>query len=219
MGRAKGGSKSRVGTSNKVAVPELTKEELSALSDAQALYMRFAPLNKIVQITGLPAPLITRAIYAENGWKAQRDIIQKEVNEAVKENLLKQLKAVTKLNLDLIAAGLKGFRDSCLRYQQAPTLDEADLLSRIFERLNRAKMTEEDIGDAARHAEGLDPAAIVKAFADDPYLKHAIGSDGAAALPAPEDEPDQFDMPEARDYEQERFDSNIQRGVKGSPLC
>lgn len=195
--------------------PEVVTAEANAMLDAKALYMRFVPVTKISQVTGISISRISKEVYSEGGWKTQRDVVQAEVNEAIKQSLLVRLKRTAETNLELIEAGLQSFKEECVKFSAAPTLEETELLVRVFEKLNRAKSIEEDTAGAAKEMGSLMPSEILKAFADDPYMGHALAE--AKSLPAAnsEGEVEALDAPELEDREQSNFDSDIQRHITG----
>lgn len=191
----------------------LHAEQAAAIEDCKALFMRYVPITRIAEVTGQPVDAISSAVYRKNGWKSQRDLMQAEINEAVKQDILGQLRKVAKTNLDLIEKGLFGFASMCQDTGLCPDLDQVEQLSKIFERLNKAKMTEDQAG-LSKELQSLAPEEIIKAFAEDPYLRLAIaGTEIPKALPPAEEESQKLDLPPLADYEQSRFDSDIQRNT------
>jgi DNA-binding transcriptional MerR regulator len=140
---------------------------------AQALYMRFTPITAIARETGLPQSLIQKFVYGDDGWKKQRESIQKEINEEIRQSAIISLRKATGISLELITAALENFAQNCKADNTPPSLHEAEQVASIFAKLHKAKVVEE-ISDEDKKKIGLSPAEILKAFGDDPYLRKAI---------------------------------------------
>lgn len=188
------------------------------LGDCKALYMRYVPITEIVKITGVPLKNLKRAINRRNGWSSQRESMQAEINEAIKQDLLSQIKSVCKTNIELIQIGLERIMEAHRKAETAPDLDEVEVLSKVFERMGRTKSWEEGAKTGREAIKSLTPEEVIQAFATDPYLRVAITTgEGFVALPAPEEkkEGEGFEVPEVKDYEQSRHNSTIQQYTGG----
>jgi hypothetical protein len=198
---------------------KIAEEQASSVEDCKALYMRYVPTAKISEVTGVPIAEIEKANKRKNGWAAQRNLMQGEINEAIKQDLLNQIKSVCKTNIELIEAGLTKLLENFKFTQVAPSLEEVEILSKIFERLGRSKSWEEGSKTGYAELKSLSPQEVLRAFADDPYLKHALSApQEQVALPAPvkvEVIDASFDVPEVKDYEQSRYDTDVQQHSGG----
>lgn len=145
----------------------------ATLSDALALYMRFVPMTRISAITGISLEELKSYIYGEGGWKSQRDSLHKEINEEIKQNHLARLKKITGIGITLIESCFEDLRKTCQEEDTPITLEQASDIAEIFSKLHKAKILEEAT-DEANKAMSLSPQEIIKAFGQDPYLKHAI---------------------------------------------
>lgn len=145
----------------------------ATLTDALALYMRFIPITRIASITGLPLEEIKANVYGPDGWKKQRDSIHKELNEEIKQNHLARLKKITGVGITLIESCFEDLRRTCQEADVPITLEQASSIADIFSKLHKAKILEEAT-DEANKAMSLSPQEIIRAFGQDPYLKHAI---------------------------------------------
>jgi len=145
----------------------------ATITDALALYMRFVPMTRIAAITGLPVEEIKSYVYGDGGWKAQRDSIHKELNEEIKQNHLARLKKITGVGITLIESCFEDLRRTCQEAQLPISLEQATAIADIFSKLHKAKILEEATEEANK-AMSLSPQEILKAFGEDPYLKHAI---------------------------------------------
>ncbi len=145
----------------------------ATITDALALYMRFVPMTRVAAITGIALEELKTFIYGPDGWKAQRDSIHKELNEEIKQNHLARLKKITGVGITLIESCFEDLRQTCQESQVPITLEQASSIADIFSKLHKAKILEEAT-DEANKAMSLSPQEILKAFGEDPYLKHAI---------------------------------------------
>lgn len=161
----------------KSELPDLAKTQnaimQATLSDALALYMRFVPITRIAAITGLDLGEIKTYVYGEGGWKSQRDALHKELNEEIKQNHLARLKKITGVGITLIESCFEELRRTCQEAQLPISLEQASAIADIFSKLHKAKILEEATEEANK-AMSLSPQEILKAFGEDPYLKHAI---------------------------------------------
>lgn len=145
----------------------------ATLSDALALYMRFVPIARIGAITGIMLEELKSYVYGEGGWKSQRDALHKELNEEIKQTHLARLKKITGVGITLIESCFEELRKTCQEDDTPITLEQASEIADIFSKLHKAKILEEAT-DEANKALSLSPQEIIRAFGQDPYLKHAI---------------------------------------------
>lgn len=142
----------------------------AAVYEAQALYMRYAPIAKIAYITGIDVATLQLLIFnKESGWKNQRDAIHKEINEEIKQNALAQLKRIGADTLDLVEAGIKAFKEDCQRNNTPPSLEQSIMLTQMYGMIHKSKMSEEGSNDGKAAAD-LSPEQIVQTLLADPYL-------------------------------------------------
>jgi hypothetical protein len=167
--------------------PEAPAIPPEALRDAQQLYIRYTPIERISQVTGISCQALQELVYnGKKGWKVQRELLQKEKDEEVRAGILGQLKMVVKGNLDLIQLGMMNYARECKESGQAPTLQETELLTRMFERLNKSKSLEE-INAAGEKGLGITPEEVIRELARDPYMRQALeGNFQARPLDTPE---------------------------------
>lgn len=172
-------------------VPAVVEPEIitkSVIFEAQALYMRFVSLSRIAEETGVGKGVLQKYVYGENGWKAQRDAVQKEITEQVKVASLSQLRQAAGISLHLINLALEDVAKKCKEAGEAPDLREAEVIAGIFSKLHKAKVVEEMDEDEKKKI-GMSPAEILKTLGADPYLRKAIAIHSESTLEV-DDDPD-----------------------------
>ncbi len=143
------------------------------VSDAKELFLRFMPVAKISETTGLPLEVIRFLTNSKGEWMQERTALTAELKEGVKQHTLSQLKQIAHIGLKLIQAGLDSQYKRFVEGGIAPNLEETALITGIVKSLHHAKMEEErDNGKDTR--ESLSPQQILSAFKDDPYLLPAL---------------------------------------------
>jgi ribosomal protein S19E (S16A) len=162
---------------------EINQYPETAVYEAQALYMRYAPIAKISLITGIDINTLQSFVYGEANWKGQREALHKEINEELKHNALKQLKRIGASTLDLVEDSVSSFRSVCKESGLVPTLEQAFMLTQMYGLIHKAKMSEEGTDDG-KASLALAPDEVIKALAADPYLSAVF--DGQKQLTASE---------------------------------
>lgn len=142
----------------------------ASVEDAFAMYMRYVPVAAIIEATGLPKAVIEE--HAKR-WRKERTEAHKDIIEGIKKKALAQLVDATGLSLAQIIRGLQGFDETLVREARPPRLDEIAVISQIFNKMHRAKITEE-ISDPDLQKQALTPQEMMKALGNDPYLLKAI---------------------------------------------
>jgi len=148
-------------------------------TDALHLYMNFIPIAVISRETGLPVPVISKMVYAKGGWKEQRDKLNSDVVESVRQKSLKRLQKANQIGIRLIIKGLQAFEKRIEgRDDRAPTLEETEVLTDIHAKIHKAKLSEED-PEAEKKIMGITPKQILEAINGDPYLKKALAANAS----------------------------------------
>ena len=150
------------------------KDLIAVQWDAHALYMNYVSVPKIHSLTGIPMHELQRLIYEEGGWKKQRDETKKEIKEAVKHAALMGLREVTGLGIGIIKESFLSFKEQLEAQGRKATIYEADTISKIFQKLHRAKLLEEETEDPSYKQKSLSPQELLAALGKDPYLRAAI---------------------------------------------
>ena len=152
---------------------EVMDSPQEAVYEAQALYMRYAPIAKIAIVTGIDVGTLQGYIYGPGNWKDQRAALHKEINEELKHNALKQLKRIGATTLDLVESSVVQFQKACQEIGIAPSLEQAFMLTQMYGLIHKAKVTEEG-SDDGKSSLALAPDDVVRALSNDPYLSHVF---------------------------------------------
>lgn len=144
---------------------------ISALEEAKELYFRFAPMLKIATATGINIETIRGFVYAPEGWKKQRDALQKELKEEVRIEVTKRLSKLEGLSMDVLEKGLTNF----LKIADEMPLDPNSIekIASAMMKINKVKVNE--IGDGKEGTKvAMTPQEMLEAIAADPYLRKSI---------------------------------------------
>lgn len=143
---------------------------------AFSLFMRYVPIAKIVDETGLDQHFLEMMIFEANGWKQQRAIAYKEATDTIRMLSMAKLKETISTGLELVNMSFKALKQECDANNQAPSLIEAERISGVLLKLYKAQLIDSAKGDdeQKKAAETLPPDAIMSAFASDPYIRTAL---------------------------------------------
>lgn len=146
------------------------------LMTAFSYYMRYMPLHKIADNTGLSQTFLETLIFEKDGWKEQRAIAYKEATATIRMLSMAKLKETIATGLDLVNSSLKSLKQECDAANQAPSLIEAERIAGILLKLYKAQLIDGAKGEDEKQkaAETLPPSAIIEALGSDPYIQEAM---------------------------------------------
>ena len=142
--------------------------------DAHGLYMSHVSIPRIIALTGMERGELQSLIYGPEGWKKERDALTREIKEEVKHQTVRVLTEAVGTGITLIRNGLMAFEQKCKEMERAPSLEECDTIAKVFAKLHKAKIIEEDGLDPSKRQKSLSPQELLNALATDAYLKAAI---------------------------------------------
>lgn len=143
-----------------------------ALDEAKELYFRFAPMAKIASVTGIHIETIRGFVYATDGWKQQRDALQKELKEEVKVEVTKRLAKIEAKAMTLLEKGMENFEQMIDKGLPMGPKDIESVAGALL-KVNKVKI--EEIGDGREGSKvAMTPQEMLQAIAADPYLRKSI---------------------------------------------
>jgi hypothetical protein len=143
-----------------------------ALDEARELYFRYAPMSKIASVTGIHIETIRAFVYSADGWKKERDSLQKELKEEVRVEVTKRLAKIEGKAMTLLEKGMDSFEKMI---DQGIPMGSKDLDSVAGALLKVNKVKIEEIGDGKDGTRvAMTPQEMLQAIAADPYLRKSI---------------------------------------------
>lgn len=143
-----------------------------ALDEARELYFRFAPMAKIASITGIHIETIRGFVYASDGWKKERDALQKELKEEVRVEVTKRLAKIEAKAMGLLEKGMENL-ETLIDKGLPMGPKDLDSIASALMKVNKVKV--EEIGDGREGSKvAMNPQEMLQAIASDPYLRKSI---------------------------------------------
>ncbi len=144
----------------------------SCVIEAQQLFMLWTPIIDIARETGIPITLLQQVAYQKGGWRDQRAQINKEVVEQVRQKARKRFQKALGVSIRMVTNGLLAFEKRLQTNGREMTLEEISDMTLIAQRLDRTNILKEV--DEEDKKKSKTPKDLIKAIANDPYMRKAI---------------------------------------------
>jgi hypothetical protein len=140
--------------------------------EAYELFMRFVPAKAIAEHLRVNESTIIRWI-RKNGWRKERDKLQRDVKNAAKFKALRRLNSITENGLAIVDASIRHALSTYKEHKRAPSVSEARIILEIVQKSHAMKIVEEGEkgGDVIA---GMNPQDVMDAFMNDPYMRKAL---------------------------------------------